>query len=383
MAPHPPDTPATEPDTLAAAAPWAHGAAYVRPLDLRGRIDLTHGAGGRATHQLVSELFLPAFAPAGAPPSGSGRHASPPGEDAAVLGADCSPPAGHRLVLSTDAHVVSPLCFPGGDIGRLGVHGSVNDLAMMGAQPLCLSVSFILEEGLPLADLQQVARSMGEAAREAGVRIASGDTKVVERGKADRLYLSVSALGHVAPGVTLSATQARPGDAILLSGRVGEHGLAVLSQRQGLQFDAPIASDTAALHRLVAAMLASGARLRLLRDPTRGGVATALNEIAASSGVGMVLEEAAVPLQPAVSAACELLGLDALYLANEGKLLAICAPDDADALLATMRAHPLGQDAARIGTVVADPHGFVQARTALGGVRLLDWLSGDPLPRIC
>ncbi|MDX9842974.1 MAG: hydrogenase expression/formation protein HypE, partial [Aquabacterium sp.] len=243
--------------------------------------------------------------------------------------------------------------------------------------------SFILEEGLPLTALVRIARSMADAACEAGVAIVTGDTKVVERGKGDGAYLSTTGLGWIAPGVRLSGASAHVGDAIVLSGSIGEHGLAVLSQREGLQFDSPIVSDTAPLNSLVHAMLGCGARLRVLRDPTRGGVATTLNEIAAASGVGMMLDEAAIPLQPAVQGACELMGLDPLYLANEGKLLALCHPDDVDTLLATLHTHPLGTQARCIGTVTEDPHHFVQMRTAFGGCRMLDWLMGDPLPRIC
>ena len=331
---------------------------------------MNHGAGGRASAQLIEALFARAF----------DNPALREGNDGAVLPA---PPAGHRLVLATDAHVISPLFFPGGDIGLLSVHGTVNDVAMMGAQPLYLSASFILEEGLPLADLKRIVDSMAAAAREAGVAIVTGDTKVVERGKGDGAYISTAGLGWVATGVRLSGTNAQVGDAIVLSGPIGEHGLAVLSQREGLQFDSPIVSDTAPLNGLVQAMLRSGARLRVLRDPTRGGVATSLNEIASASGVGMMLDEAAIPLPPAVQGACELMGLDPLYLANEGKLLALCHPDDVDTLLAAMRAHPLGRQACCIGTVTEDPHHFVQMRTAFGGCRMLDWLMGDPLPRIC
>ena len=350
---------------------------YLRPLDKRhGRIDLTHGAGGRATHQLIAEVFAPAFASPDAPPIDTG-------DDGVVLPSTAHLPAGHRLVMSTDGHVVSPLFFPGGNIGQLAVHGTVNDLAMMGATPLYLTVSFVLEEGLLLADLVRIANALGQAAREASVTVVAGDTKVVERGKGDGCYISTAGVGWVAPGVHLSGRLARPGDAILLSGSVGEHGLAVMSQRQGLHFDAPILSDTAALHGLVQAMLASGAQLRTLRDPTRGGVATSLNEVAMASGVGMMLDESALPIQAAVQAGCELLGLDPLYLANEGKLLAVCAADDADALLAVMRAHPQGRDAVRIGTVTQDAQHGVQMRTAFGGCRMLDWLMGDPLPRIC
>lgn len=358
--------------------------AYVRPLDLKhGRIDLTHGAGGRASHQLIETVFLPAFAqtwPGDWQDSGDDGAVLP--EMAAVPGMPGAA-AGGKLVMATDAHVVSPLFFPGGDIGSLAVHGTVNDLAMMGARPLHLSVSFILEEGLPLNQLQRVVQSMACAAREAEVAIVAGDTKVVERGKADGLYISTTGLGQCRPGVQLSGRLAQAGDAVLLSGSVGDHGVAILSQREGLRFDAPIESDSAALHGLVAHMLDTGAALRTLRDPTRGGLATTLNEIAVASGVGMQLDESAIAVNPTVAAACEFMGLDPLYMANEGKLIAICAADDAERLLSAMRAHPLGRQACRIGTVTAGPAGLVQMRTSFGGQRMLDWLMGEPLPRIC
>ncbi|KGM41264.1 hydrogenase [Aquabacterium sp. NJ1] len=354
--------------------------AYVRPLDLKhGRIDLTHGAGGRASHQLIETVFRPAFAQTW--PGGWQDG----GDDGALLPDMPLTPgtAGGKLVMATDAHVVSPLFFPGGDIGSLAVHGTVNDLAMMGARPLYLSVSFILEEGLPLSELQRVVQSMARAAREAEVAIVAGDTKVVERGKADGLYISTTGLGQCRPGVQLSGRLAQAGDAVLLSGTVGDHGVAILSQREGLRFDAPIASDCAALHGLVAHMLDTGAALRVLRDPTRGGLATTLNEIAVASGVGMQLDESAIAVNPTVAAACEFMGLDPLYMANEGKLIAICAASDAERLLNAMRAHPLGRQACHIGHVTAGPAGQVRMRTTFGGQRMLDWLMGEPLPRIC
>ncbi len=344
--------------------------AYVRPLDLKhGRVEMSHGAGGRAMAQLISELFATAF----------DNPFLAQGNDGALM----PPLPNGRLVMSCDAHVVSPLFFAGGDIGCLSVHGTVNDLAMMGAQPLYLAASFILEEGFPLADLKRIVESMARAAREAGVSIVTGDTKVVERGKGDGVFITTTGVGVVREGITLSGDLARPGDKILLSGALGDHGMAILSQREGLSFDAPIVSDTAALHGLVAAMLDSGADLHVLRDPTRGGLATTLNEIAQQSQVGMSLQEAAIPVNPAVAAACEFLGLDPLYVANEGKLVAICAAQDAERLLFVMRAHPLGSRAAIIGEVIADAHGFVQMTTRLGGRRIVDWLTGEQLPRIC
>ncbi|MFN4237023.1 MULTISPECIES: hydrogenase expression/formation protein HypE [Vogesella] len=342
---------------------------YPRKLDLaHGRIDMTHGSGGRAMAQLVDELFAPAFR----------NDYLAQGNDQAIL-----PPPGGRLAIATDSHVISPLFFPGGDIGSLAVHGTVNDLAMGGATPLYLSAGFILEEGLPLADLKRIVDSMAAAARDAGVRIVTGDTKVVERGHGDGVYISTTGIGVVADGVQLCGSQARPGDAILVSGTLGEHGMAVMSQRENLGFASPIVSDSAALHTLAAALMAASPGLRLMRDPTRGGLATTLNEIARQSGVGMQLQEDAIPLQPAVRAACEFLGLDPLYVANEGKLIAVCPAAEADAALAALRAHPLGRHAANIGQVVADPHHFVRVRTPFGGERLLDWLAGEMLPRIC
>jgi hydrogenase expression/formation protein HypE len=263
------------------------------------------------------------------------------------------------------------------------VHGTINDVAVMGAKPLYLSASFILEEGYPLADLKSIVESMAQASREAGVPIVTGDTKVVEQGKGDGVFITTTGVGVVRDGINLSGDLARPGDKILLSGTIGDHGMAILSQREGLTFSAPIVSDTAALHGLIAAMLDSGAKLRVLRDPTRGGLATTLNEIAKQSGVGMMLHESAIAVNQPVEAACEFLGLDPLYVANEGKLIAICAPEDAPRLLEVMRAHPLAGAASIIGEVQEDAHGFVQMTTKLGGRRVVDWLAGEQLPRIC
>ncbi len=333
---------------------------------VHGRVEMSHGAGGRAMAQLINELFADAF----------DNPYLAEGNDGALL-----PAVAGRMVMSTDAHVVSPLFFPGGDIGCLSVHGTINDVAMMGAKPLYLSAAFILEEGLLLCDLKRIVLSMARASREAGVPIVTGDTKVVEQGKGDGVYITTAGFGVLPDGITLSGNQAMPGDVILLSGTIGDHGMAILSQRAGLGFDAPIVSDTAALHGLVAEMLCRG--LRVLRDPTRGGLATTLNEIAAQSGVGMLLQEAAIPVNQSVQAACEFLGLDPLYVANEGKLVAICAPEYAEQLLAVMRAHPLGCQAAIIGEVQADVHCFVQMTTRLGGRRIVDHLAGEQLPRIC
>ena len=345
---------------------------YLRPIDFKhGRIDMTHGAGGRAAAQLIDELFAVAF----------DNEYLRQGHDGALL-----PQPKGRLVMATDGHVISPMFFPGGDIGCLSVHGTVNDVAMSGAVPLYLAASFIIEEGYPLADLKRIVESMAAASREAGVPVVTGDTKVVEKGKGDGVFISTTGVGVVPDGLLIDGRQAKPGDAILVSGTLGEHGVAVMSLRESLEFETAITSDTAALHTLVQAMLAAlpnPGDLHVLRDPTRGGLATTLNEIARQSQVGMSLVEADIPVLPQVEAACELLGLDPLYVANEGKLIAICAPEVADTLLAAMRAHPLGAAAKRIGTVTADDNCFVQMATRFGGRRVVDWLSGEQLPRIC
>ncbi len=347
---------------------------YVRPLDLKhGRVDSSHGSGGRAMVQLISELFARHL----------GNDYLGQGNDGAVLPPALMAGKPARLVMSTDGHVVSPLFFPGGDIGSLSVHGTLNDVAVMGATPLYLAAGFILEEGFALGELSSIVESMALAARAAGVPVVTGDTKVVERGKGDGVFITTTVVGVLPDGLELGGSRARAGDVVLLSGSIGDHGVAIMSQRENLKFDAPIVSDSAALHGLIAAMLASGADIRCLRDPTRGGLAATLNEIAAQSGVGMMLQEKAIAVKPVVAAACELLGLDPLNVANEGKLIAICAAADAPRLLAAMHSHPLGIDAAVIGEVIADDHHFVQLTTAFGGRRIVDWLSGDQLPRIC
>ncbi len=338
-------------------------------LDLRkDKVEMSHGSGGRAMAQLIDELFV--------------RHLENDllrqGNDQAVFDA---PPG--RLVMSTDGHVISPLFFPGGDIGSLAVHGTINDVAMAGAKPLALSAGFILEEGFPLAELDRVVASMAAAAREAGVPVATGDTKVVERGKGDGVFITTTGIGVVPAGIEVSGDRARPGDAILINGSIGDHGVAVLSKRENLEFETAIVSDSAALHGLVADLVAAVPNLHCLRDPTRGGLATTLNEIAEQSGVGMQLVEDAVPIKPEVAGACELLGLDPLYVANEGKLVAICPQERAETALAAMRNHPLGRDPAIIGAVTDDEPGFVRMQTRLGGSRVVDWLAGEPLPRIC
>lgn len=340
-----------------------------RRLDLaQGVVDLSHGAGGRAMTQLIEELFVAAF-----DNELLGQH-----NDNALT----EPPAG-RLVVSTDGFVVSPLFFPGGDIGSLAVHGTVNDVSMAGATPLYLTSGFILEEGFPLRDLARVVRSMAEAARAAGVRIITGDTKVVERGKADGLFITTTGIGVARPGPVPSGDRARPGDAVLVSGTMGDHGIAVMSSRPGVGFTTDLQSDSAALNGLVAAMMDAVPDIHVLRDPTRGGLAATLNEIAQQSDVGMQLQETAIPVRPEVTGACELLGLDPLNVANEGKLIAICAPEHAGTLLAVMRAHPLGGAAANIGRVVADSEHFIELETGFGGRRIVDWLAGEQLPRIC
>ena len=343
---------------------------YVRPLDIKhGRIDLSHGSGGRAMAQLIEELFAAAF----------DNEFLRQGNDGALLPV----PTGGRMVMAVDAHVVSPLFFPGGDIGCLSVHGTINDVAVMGAKPLWLSASFILEEGFPLADLKRIVDSMAAAAKEAGVPIVTGDTKVVEQGKGDGVFITTTGVGIVPEGVNLSGDLAQPGDRILISGTLGDHGMAIMAERESLGFSAPIQSDTAALHGLIETLLTSGAKVRVLRDPTRGGLATTLNEIARQSKVGMMLQEKALPVNPEVAAACEFLGLDPLYVANEGKLVVIVAAEDEEKALAAMRAHPLGQRAVAVGSVHEDPHHFVQMTTAFGGKRIVDWLTGEQLPRIC
>jgi len=336
------------------------------------KILLAHGSGGRLSHDLVAKEFLPPWANAIL-----GQL-----NDSAVfsLSRDGSGP---RLAFTTDSYVVKPLFFKGGDIGRLAVCGTVNDLAMVGAEPLYLSASFVIEEGLPLSTMRAVVRSMREAAAEAGVRIVTGDTKVVEGGAADELFVNTAGLGVVPPGVEIGGGQAQVGDAVILSGSIGDHGIAVLSQREGLEFESPVASDVAPLNRLVAAMLATSPNVHVLRDPTRGGLATTLNEIAGQSGVAVHIEEGNIPLKDGVWAACEMLGFDPLHVANEGKLVAMVAPQDAEAVLAAMRATRYGEEAAIIGEVAAEPTGKVLMRTNIGGTRIVHMLVGEMLPRIC
>lgn len=332
------------------------------------RIQMDHGAGGRASHDLVAKTFMPALA----------NPILKELNDSALLNFQDM-----RLAMSTDSYVVDPIFFPGGDIGSLAVHGTVNDLAMRGAQPCYLSVGFILEEGLEITDLEKLLTSMAEAAREAGVQVVAADTKVVERGKADRIFINTAGVGIIAPGVDIAGQNAKPGDFVLINGPVGDHGIAVLSTREGLSFQTEIQSDSAPLNKLVSDMLEVSRNIHVLRDPTRGGVATALNEVANQSAVGIELEESSLPVRHEVNAACDMLGLDPLYVANEGKVLVMVAPEDADQVLYKMRQHPLGRDSCIIGRVVSEHPGRVVLHTGIGGRRIVDMLSGEQLPRIC
>lgn len=337
------------------------------PLPAKDMVVLGHGSGGRLSAELMRSIFLPAFE----------NPVLSRLDDQAIVSVN-----GMRLAMTTDSFVVKPLFFPGGDIGSLAVHGTINDLAMGGAKPLFLSVAFILEEGLSIEVLRRVVNSLHTAARKTGVEIVTGDTKVVEKGSGDQLFINTTGIGLVPQGLELSANRARPGDKVLLSGSIGEHGITILAQREGLEFESLVESDSAALHELVADMLQTGGTLRCMRDPTRGGVSSALNEIAAQSRVGIRLEENAIPIRDEVRGACEMLGLDPLYVANEGKLIAIVAPEAAEKVLQAMRAHPLGRNAQLIGTVAEGPP-LVTIRTVLGTSRMVDMLAGDQLPRIC
>lgn len=338
------------------------------PLPAGDTILLGHGSGGRMSGELLRDILLPALR----------NPVLDRLDDQAVVEI-----GGTQLAFTTDSFVVKPLFFPGGDIGSLAVNGTVNDLAMGGATPLYLSLALILEEGLPVETLQRVVESIRVAAAIAGVTVVTGDTKVVEKGSGDGLFINTSGIGTVPAGVRLSADQARPGDRVLLSGTVGDHGITILSQREGLEFETTVASDTAALHTLVADMLSASCDIRILRDPTRGGLSSSLNEIAARSRVGIELEETSIPIVDEVRGACELLGLDPLYVANEGKLIAIVDPASASRVLDAMRRHPLGRQAQIIGTVTESRTGTVTLRTRLGTSRIVDLLSGDQLPRIC
>jgi hydrogenase expression/formation protein HypE len=369
-----------DPTTAAPAggADLSQGPVCPVPFDETATVLMGHGGGGRMSQRLVEDLFLPAFRN----PALDTLH------DGAVLslvdGVARPLAQGWRLAFSTDSYVIRPLFFPGGDIGSLAVHGTVNDLAMCGARPVALSAGFIVEEGFAMADLARIVASMRAAAAEAGVPVVTGDTKVVDRGKGDGVYINTSGVGLVPPGTDISPRAARPGDRVLLSGAIAVHGIAIMSVREGLEFDTALLSDSAALHGLVADVLAAaGPAVRVLRDPTRGGVASALNEIAAQAGVGFRLDEVAIPIAEEVRGACEILGFDPLYVANEGKCIAIVAPEAADAALAAMRRHPRGREAAIVGEVVADHPGRVILRSRIGGQRVVDMLSGEQLPRIC
>ncbi len=339
-----------------------------RPRVKEDRITMSHGAGGKATQTLIEAVFLETFR----------NPLLEPLEDAARLAI-----GGARVAMTTDSYVVKPLFFPGGDIGDLAVNGTVNDLSMAGALPLYLSAGFILEEGFPVADLARVAASMQAAAVRAGVQVVTGDTKVVEKGKADGCYINTAGLGVIEGDVDLGVARAQPGDVILVSGPIGDHGVTIMLARGELDIEADISSDTAPLNGLVADLLVAAPGVRALRDATRGGVATILNEIAAAASVGVVVIEDDIPVRLQVRGASELLGIDPLYVACEGRLVAVVSPEDAGHALAALRAHPLGTDAAVIGRVTDGPRGIVQLKTAFGGTRIVDLLVGDPLPRIC
>jgi hydrogenase expression/formation protein HypE len=338
------------------------------PLPVKDTIVLGHGSGGKLSAELIHDIFLPALS----------NPTLARLDDQAIVNI-----GGQRLAFTTDSFVVKPLFFPGGDIGSLAVHGTVNDLAMGGATPLFLSAAFIIEEGFSMEQLRRVVRSMRRAASAAGVQVVTGDTKVVEKGKGDGLFITTTGIGAVPEGVELSANRARPGDRVLLSGPIGDHGIAILAQREGLEFETTIESDSAALHTLVADMLQVSREIRCMRDPTRGGVSSTLNEIVQQSRVGIELEESSIPVREEVRGACELLGLDPLYVANEGKLIAIVPAGVADDMVRAMQRHPLGTEARIIGTVREDNTGTVIMRTPLGTTHIVDMLAGDQLPRIC
>jgi hydrogenase expression/formation protein HypE len=344
------------------------GAVCPIPITNYNEIVLAHGSGGKLSHQLMEKMVLPQFR----------NELLEPLHDGAIFSI-----GGQRVAFSTDSYVVSPIFFPGGDIGKLAVHGTVNDLAMCGARPLYLSVGFILEEGTPMEDFWRIVQSMREAAATAGVMLVTGDTKVVDRGKADKIFINTSGIGVIPDGINIAPTRAQVGDKIIISGAMAVHGIAIMSVREGLEFESEIASDTAPLNGLVETILAASADIHVLRDPTRGGVTSALTEIAQAAKVGMLLNEEAIPISEEVKGACEILGLDPLYVANEGKLLAITAASEADRVLDAMQSHPLGREAAIIGEVTDDHPGFVMMKTRVGGKRVVDMLSGEQLPRIC
>ncbi|HEY2082138.1 MAG TPA: hydrogenase expression/formation protein HypE [Verrucomicrobiae bacterium] len=338
------------------------------PISDHKEIVLAHGSGGKMTHRLIEKMVLPAFR----------NDLLAPLHDGAVFSIN-----GAKLAFSTDSYVIKPIFFPGGDIGKLAVHGTVNDLAMCGARPLYLSAAFIIEEGLPMQDFWRVLQSMRDAACAAGVSLVTGDTKVVDRGKGDQIFINTSGIGVVNPNVNIQPNRAQVGDKIIVSGQIAMHGIAIMSVREGLEFETEIASDTAPLNGLVEAILAAGKDIHVLRDPTRGGVTSALSEIAESANVGIRLEECLLPISEEVKGACEILGLDPLYVANEGNLLAFVSANEAGEVLAAMRRHPLGAEATIIGEVVPEHPGMVTMKTHIGGTRVVDMLSGEQLPRIC
>lgn len=344
------------------------GASCPLPITNYKEIVLAHGSGGTLSRQLVDKIILPQFR----------NELLEPLHDGAIFSL-----GEQRLAFTTDSYVVNPIFFPGGDIGKLAIHGTINDLAMCGARPLYLSASFILEEGLPMEDFWRVVQSMRRAADAGKVALVTGDTKVVDRGKADKIFINTSGIGVVPPGVNIHPARAQVGDKIIISGPIAVHGIAIMSVREGLEFETEIASDTAPLHELVDALIAAKIDLHVLRDPTRGGVTSALAEIAQSAKLGMLLEEAAIPISEEVKGACEILGLDPLYVANEGKFIAIVPKKEVDVALAALRSHSLGKDAAIIGEVVQQHPGMVMMRTRVGGTRVVDMLSGEQLPRIC
>jgi hydrogenase expression/formation protein HypE len=344
------------------------GAVCPIPITNYNEIVLAHGSGGKLSHQLMEKMVFPQF----------WNELLEPLHDGAIFSI-----GGQRVAFSTDSYVVNPIFFPGGDIGKLAVYGTVNDLAMCGARPLYLSVGFILEEGTAMEDFWRVVQSMRGAASAAGVILVTGDTKVVDRGKADKIFINTSGIGAIPEGINIAPSRARPKDKIILSGAMAVHGIAIMSTREGLEFESEIASDTAPLNGLVETILAANKDVHVLRDPTRGGITSALTEIAQAAKVGMLLNEDAIPISEEVKGACEILGLDPLYVANEGKLLAITAASDANRVLAAMQSHPLGSEAAIIGEVTDEHPGFVMMKTRVGGKRVVDMLSGEQLPRIC
>jgi len=356
--------PSINPESLGGSCPL--------PFSRYDRILLGHGSGGSLTSDLIRKLFIPGF----------GNEILQRLEDQATL--DLNGAAnGQRLAFTTDSFVIRPIFFPGGDVGKLAVHGTVNDLAVGGATPLFLSAAFILEEGLPLTDLKRIVDSMRQACDEANVSLVTGDTKVVDRGKGDQIFITTSGIGVVPAGRNLSIRGARPGDCILVSGTLGDHGIAIMSVREGIEFETVLESDCAPLTGLVSAMLAECPDIRCMRDPTRGGLSSVLNELAEASGVGVSIQESAIPVREEVRAACDMLGLDPLYVANEGKLIAVVPSENSERLLAAMRNHPLGKNAAIIGKITDDHAGMVVLQTLVGGERVVTMLAGEQLPRIC